>query len=73
MLFIFTPQPFEEWWRGINCYPRPSVRYQNLVSTHLHLHRMKGIAFDKEKHPYNALNLRLCHPTLIPVYKWMGE
>jgi len=34
---IFMPPPFEEWWRGIKCYPcpcvrasvRPSVRYQN--------------------------------------------
>ena len=41
---LFMPPPFEEWWRGIKCYPcpcvrasvrasvRPSVRYQNLVS-----------------------------------------
>jgi len=41
---IFMPPPFEEWWRGIKCYPCPcvrpcvhssvraSVRYQNLVS-----------------------------------------
>jgi len=38
---VFMPPPFEEWWRGIKCYPclcvrpcvrlciRPSVRYQN--------------------------------------------
>jgi len=38
---IFMPPPFEEWWRGIKCYPCPCVRssmcvafvhYQNLVS-----------------------------------------
>ena len=29
---IFMPLPFEEWWRGIKCYPCPSDRYQNLVS-----------------------------------------
>jgi len=28
---LFMPPPFEEWWRGIKCYPCPSVRYQNLV------------------------------------------
>ena len=24
--FIFMPPPFEEWWRGIKCYPCPCVR-----------------------------------------------
>ena len=23
---IFMPPPFEEWWRGIKCYPCPCVR-----------------------------------------------
>jgi len=23
--FIFMPPPFEEWWRGIKCYPCPCV------------------------------------------------
>jgi len=23
---IFMPPPFEEWWRGIKCYPWPCVR-----------------------------------------------
>jgi len=22
---LFMPRPFEEWWRGIKCYPCPSV------------------------------------------------
>jgi len=46
-IFLFMPPPFEEWWRGIKCYPCPcvrscirpcvraSVRYQNLVSAQL--------------------------------------
>ena len=25
-LFVFMPPPFEEWWRGIKCYPCPCVR-----------------------------------------------
>ena len=25
-IFIFMPLPFEEWWRGIKCYPCPCVR-----------------------------------------------
>ena len=31
----FMPPPFEEWWRGIKCYPCPSVSpsvCRNLVS-----------------------------------------
>jgi len=37
ILYIhFYAPPFKGWWRGIKCYPcpsvRPSVRYQNLVS-----------------------------------------
>jgi len=36
MELLFMPPPFEEWWRGIKCYPcrhvPASVRYQNLVS-----------------------------------------
>jgi len=35
-VILFMPPPFEEWWRGIKCYPclcvRLSVHYQNLVS-----------------------------------------
>jgi len=31
--YVFMPPPFDEWWRGIKCYPCPSVCYQNLVST----------------------------------------
>ena len=23
---VFMPPPFEEWWRGIKCYPCPCVR-----------------------------------------------
>ena len=23
---VFMPPPFEEWWRGIKCYPYPCVR-----------------------------------------------
>ena len=23
---VFMPTPFEEWWRGIKCYPCPCVR-----------------------------------------------
>jgi len=23
---VFMPSPFEEWWRGIKCYPCPCVR-----------------------------------------------
>jgi len=23
---IFMPPPFEEWWRGIKCYPCPCIR-----------------------------------------------
>jgi len=48
MTSVFMSPQFEEWWRGIKCYPclcvracvracvRPSVRYQNLVSAKQH-------------------------------------
>ena len=26
VIYIFMPPPFEEWWRGIKCYPCPCVR-----------------------------------------------
>jgi len=26
VIFVFMPPPFEEWWRGIKCYPCPCVR-----------------------------------------------
>ena len=26
LCFLFMPPPFEEWWKGIKCYPCPCVR-----------------------------------------------
>ena len=26
IVYFLCPVPFKEWWRGINCYPCPSVR-----------------------------------------------
>jgi len=52
---IFMPPPFEEWWRGIKCYPCPCVRVPCVRPSVRPLSKfgVRSITFER-LHPFNS-------------------